>query len=237
MLGIMKSGVPPTGSDQNTGAVSADHKLRLAELLATRLCHDLSGPLGTLMGSLEMLAEEPESAEEALTLASDVTAILAGRLRLLRAAWAGGTPALGVAEFRSMADSLKSRRLRLELDHLHPEGQFTPAAARVALNVLMLAADCLPGGGVVSMAGDPAQDLLVTLDGPRGAWPPGFAAFLANDDHAWLALRDTAGVEASRALQGPLTALIARVCGIRLSLLMAASAEGAPPLLIQARPG
>ena len=34
-------------------------RLHLAELLAVRLCHDLSGPLGTLMGALELLAEDP----------------------------------------------------------------------------------------------------------------------------------------------------------------------------------
>jgi histidine phosphotransferase ChpT len=221
--------------ESGTGGQAAgrDDRLRLAELLATRLCHDLSGPLGTLMGSLEMLAEDPESAEEALTLAGEVAAILGGRLRLLRAAWAGGTPALGVAEFRAMAEGLKTRRLLLDFDGLDAAGQFSPPAARVALNLLMLAADCLPVGGTVSISGDPRRDLVVTIDGPRAAWPAGFAGFLHDDARAWVALRESEGVEASRRLQAPLTALIARSCGVRLSLLMAAAAEAAPPLLMQ----
>ncbi len=221
------------GPDGNPAWATPKDQLRLAELLATRLCHDLSGPLGTLMGSLEMLAEEPESAEEALTLAGDVSTVLGNRLRLLRAAWAGGTPALDVASFRDMAGGLTTRRLRLDLDGIDTAGQFTPTGARVALNVVMLAADCLAGGGVVRVSGDPRRDLLVVIEGARAAWPAGFAGFLSDDSHAWLALRETEGVEASRGLQGPLTALIARSCGIRLSLLMAATAEAAPPLLVQ----
>ena len=43
--------------------------LRLAEMLAIRLCHDLSSPLGTLMGALELASEDVESSAEALRLA------------------------------------------------------------------------------------------------------------------------------------------------------------------------
>ena len=36
--------------------------LRLAELLCARLCHDLSGPLGALIGILEIAREEQPEA-------------------------------------------------------------------------------------------------------------------------------------------------------------------------------
>ncbi len=51
----------------------ANDPLRLAELLAIRLCHDLSGPLGTMMGALEMVADDPEMADEALPLAGEAS--------------------------------------------------------------------------------------------------------------------------------------------------------------------
>ena len=63
--------------------------LRLAELLAARLCHEVSGPAGTLAGAVEIARTEPASAAEALDIAAKAAASLAGRLRLLRAAWAG----------------------------------------------------------------------------------------------------------------------------------------------------
>ena len=60
--------------------------LRLAELLCARLCHDLSGPLGALIGILEIAREEqPDS--ETLALAEDTADELVQRLKLLRAAW------------------------------------------------------------------------------------------------------------------------------------------------------
>ena len=63
--------------------------LLLAEALATRMCHDLSGQLNALMGAVELIRDEPGSADEALLLASDAAAALGRRLRLLRVASGG----------------------------------------------------------------------------------------------------------------------------------------------------
>ncbi len=228
-LGVGAPGGAESGED-------ADPRLRLAELVTTRLCHDLSGPLGTLMGALEMLVDEPEAAEEALSLAGDVSTIMAGRLRLLRAAWSGGAPALDLEEFRRLAEVLATRRLRLDLGGLVPGATFSPAATRVVLNVLLLAADCVNGTGAVRVVGDPSAEVIVTLEGPRAAWPAGFAAVLADPTKAWQTVQDSQGVEASRGLQAPLTALIAAQCRARLSLLMATGTETVPPMLVSLRP-
>ncbi len=214
------------------GDLGVNDSLRLAELLAIRLCHDLSSPLGTLMGSLEMLNEDPETAEEALALANEVSATLGKRLRLFRAAWGGAAPALRIDEFATLATGLpQGRRVTVNLDRLTPTHGFPPNAARLALNVLMLAAESLPSGGVVTLAGDPQAEMQITISGPRAAWPAGLAAFLVDDARAWAALM-AEDIEASRTMQGPLTALIARAAGIRLSMLMASDAEAAPPLLL-----
>ena len=60
--------------------------LDLAELLCARLCHDLSGLLGSLLGVLE-IAREEQGGSETLGLAETTAAELATRLKLLRAAW------------------------------------------------------------------------------------------------------------------------------------------------------
>src|SRR5690349_3358986 len=53
--------------------------LRLAELLCARLCHDLSGPLGALIGILDLAREEaPDS--ETVSLAEETATELAQRL-------------------------------------------------------------------------------------------------------------------------------------------------------------
>lgn len=209
-----------------------DDLLRLAELLAVRLCHDLSGPLGTLMGALELIAEDPASATEALPLAGEVSTALGRRLRVLRAAWGGATGPMSVDEFAALAEGVHVRRGRIDLEGLDPGARFSSAAARVALNAVLLAAEAMPGGGTAAFSGDPASHMVVTVTGPRAAWPASFAAYVGDPLLARQALRGGDDGQAARGLQAALTVLIAEAAGVRLSLLMAPVAEAVPPLLM-----
>lgn len=208
--------------------------LRLAELLCVRLCHDLSGPLGALIGVLEMAREEfPEN--ETVGLADETAAELAARLKLLRAAWGRESDELDAGRLQGFAESLSSsRRVRLDLTGLRPNRLFSPQAGRVVLNLLLLAADCLPGGGIVALTDAPADSILVTISGPRAAWPSGFSGWSMDPDAAVTAI-----LAEPRHLQAPLTALLAQSYGYRLSMLMPASAAGdadpSPPLLLSLR--
>jgi histidine phosphotransferase ChpT len=208
--------------------------LRLAELLCARLCHDLSGPLGALIGVIE-LAREEQPHGETLALAEDTAAELAGRLKLLRAAWGQDGEDLDAARLRGFGDSLSSsRRVDLDLTGLRPDAMFPPGAARLVLNLLLLAAESLPGGGVVALSGSPPDSVLVTISGPRAGWPAGLSQWLVDEASAWEAM-----IAEPRGLQGPLTVLLARGHGHRLSMLMPAGAIGEtatlPPLLLSRR--
>lgn len=208
--------------------------LRLAELLCARLCHDLSGPLGALIGVLEVARDEqPDS--ETLALAEDTAVELAQRLKLLRAAWGHDSDDLDVARLRGFADCLSSsRRVRLDLAGLESDAVFAPPVGRIVLNLVLLAAESLPGGGIVALSGSPVDSILVTISGPRAAWPAGFALCLNDETAAWEAI-----LTDPRRLQGPLTALLARGLGLRLSMLMPAGAMGdaevSPALLLALR--
>jgi len=210
---------------------STSEALRLAEMLCARLCHDLSSLLGSLLGVVEIAREEqPDS--ETLTLAEETAVELGQRLKLLRAAWAMDEETLDVAQLQTFVDSLSSnRRLRLDLGGLEPEAMFPPTTARVTLNILLLAAESLPAGGAIALSGSPASNLLCTIAGHRAAWPTGFASYLADEKAAWSAVTMDA-----RKLQAPLTALLAREHGFRLSLLMGTGTQGsdsaAPPLML-----
>ena len=210
--------------------------LHLAELLCARLCHDLSGPLGALIGVLEIAREElPHS--ETLALAEETAVELAQRLKLLRAAWGPGVDETDVTRLRGFADSLAAGRgVRLDLAGLEPHAAFPPAAARVVLNLLLLAAESLPGGGIVAVSGSPADRILVTISGPRAAWPSGLGRWLIDEAAATKAVTASA-----RGLQAPLTALLALGYGFRLSMLMPAGsladADRAAPLLLSLRDG
>jgi len=219
-----------THSDFRDSAAS----LRLAELVAARLCHDFSGPLVALTGGLEAMAEKPASAGEAIAVVADAAQTLALRLRLLRTAWGGAGPAMDLVELLGLAaGAVNAERVRFDASGVPSESVFSPSAARLLLNVMLLGAESLPAGGRLALAGSPERDIVVMIEGPRAAWPAGFAAAIADEAAAWAAL---SGV---RAVQAPLTALIARYSGLGLSLLLPAGPTGAdeaPPLLLKLVP-
>ena len=211
------------------------HLLRIAELLCVRLCHDFAGPLGALIGVLDVAREE-HPGSETVTFAEETAAELVHRLKLLRAAWGPEGDELGVGRLQEFAEGLSaSRRIRLDLNGLRPNRVFSPPAGRVLLNLLLLAADCLPGGGMVAMSEAPSAGILLTISGPRAAWPPGLSGWLDDPDSAVAAM-----LADPRHLQPPLTALLVRVYGCRLSMLMpsspASDAGKLPPLLLSMGP-
>lgn len=101
---------------------------------------------------------------------------------------------------------------------------FAPAKGRVLLNLLLVAAGSLPGGGQIVLAGT-ADDLFVRIAGPKASWPAGMALCLVNEAEALAAL------DTGHDLQMAFTALLAHAYGIRLSSLLSASGAGEPPIL------
>ena len=202
----------------------ASDPLRLAELVCARMSHDLGGTIGTLAGALE-LADDPSVAAEARVLANQAAIELRQRLELQRATWGPTGGPLDLAALRTLAEGLPhARRCTINFSAL-PEGTtFSPSFARIVLNLLLLAGDSLNGSGEATLVGT-GTDLVIAITGPRAAWPSGMAACLANEAAAWAALRD------ARTLQMPLTALLARALGLRLTMLMPAGLGGpASPL-------
>jgi len=205
--------------------------MHFAELLATRICHDLSGPLNTLMAALEMANDDPADAAEALPVAGDASVVLGQRLRLVRAAWGSGGGPMTIDELAALAAGLAGRTLQLDFGELRAERRFSAAAARLVLNALMLAAEALPGGGVIQLSGDTQRQVMVQISGRGAAWPTGFIGYL-NDPQAAERALDQPGGATARTLQGPLLALLAHGLGLRVSVLLGAGVEAAPPLLL-----
>jgi hypothetical protein len=122
---------------------------------------------------------------------------------LLRAAWGPETDAMSLPSLvRLVTPPLAARRIRLDVVDLRPDGVFPPPIGRVVLNLIVLGADCLPTGGVISLMGEPA-DLLIRIDGAAAAWPSGLTACLQDEAAALAALTG------ARTVQMPLTVLLA----------------------------
>jgi histidine phosphotransferase ChpT len=204
---------------------SISETLRLVELMCARLCHELSGLAGTLGGVIDLAAEEAPAAAESLAVGHDAASELVQRLKLLRAAWGPDDGPLALAELLALARGRpNARRVAIDASALPPGTVFVPPAGRMALNLLLLASESLPGGGTVSLAGS-AQDLFIAIAGPRAAWPANLAGCLADEAAAFAALTG------ARTLQMPLTALLAHGLGLRLSMLVAAGPGGGAALL------
>ncbi len=154
------------------------------------------------------------------------------RLRLLRAAWGDDNEVMTVAELRKHSLGLGHRRLEVRFDGIDPTAKFPADAARLVLNVMLLAAECLPHGDVIALNGDGSDGLLVSITGLRASWPPGFPICLTGPDAAWAHMDGEADGQ-GRGLQCALTALIAHDVGLGISVLMAGKAEAAPPLLLR----
>jgi histidine phosphotransferase ChpT len=201
-----------------------DDRLRLTELVCARLCHDLSGVVGSLVGALELMAEEARTTEPIAIATGSATALML-RLRLLRAAWAGQPEPVDLPQLTALARGLPNTRVGLDVSALPPATVFPPPIGRLVLNLLLLAADSLPRGGVLSLQGT-ADTVTARLAGPGAAWPAGLAGMLADATAAWPALRN------ARTVQAPLTALLAHHHGLRLTMLPPAAGptEAAPPL-------
>jgi histidine phosphotransferase ChpT len=127
--------------------------LRVASLLASRLCHDLVGPLGAVDNGLELIAEGGSMAEEALTLAQRSAKRATSRLQYFRYAFgaAGAESSFGAGEAQAFAQTLLQNG-EIQLDWPEAGGDaLHPGVGRLLLNLVLLGIDCLPRGGRIQI--------------------------------------------------------------------------------------
>ena len=132
-------------------------EIRLAALLASRLCHDLTGPVGAIGNGVELLMEETDEdmRRQSLELV-EMSAVEANRrltfFRLAIGAAGGLQAVISLSDARRVAlDFFEGRKAELEWPETLGSGlQLSSAAVRLLLNLLLLAAESLPRGGRVA---------------------------------------------------------------------------------------
>jgi histidine phosphotransferase ChpT len=132
--------------------------LRVAELLASRLCHDMVSPVGAVKTGVELFTEFGADADgETMGLITQSALQASEKLQFFRLAYgSAGTTASGV----SVADAVAliksvcgNQRTTVETDAL--DDQPPPGGIKLMLNGTMLAGDCLPRGGVLRISCGP----------------------------------------------------------------------------------
>ncbi|HVJ51990.1 MAG TPA: histidine phosphotransferase family protein [Aliidongia sp.] len=124
--------------------------LRIAELLASRLCHELVSPVGAISNGLEIMEDEPDFASDAGALIADSARQAACRLQFYRVAY-GSTATIADAIARDATMELFAQsKIRCRwADTALPAGW-----QKLACNLMLLASEALPRGGELRLESD-----------------------------------------------------------------------------------
>lgn len=177
--------------DQPGGKARMAINLKVAQLLASRICHDLVGPLGAVNAGVELIAEEGGGGrrlggplEEALAMIGSSAGEAAARVSFFRFAFGyGGSGGSGGSGGKSpdayMKDAQSLARDFFAAGRVTLDWQFSGSAfpeiplagVKLLLNMALLGAEALPRGGrlTVTAAGSGAGYRLGVLAAGDGA--------------------------------------------------------------------
>jgi histidine phosphotransferase ChpT len=131
------------------------NNLDFAALLVSRVCHDLVSPVGAVVNGLEVLEDETDNAmrADALRLVAMSAEAAAARLQFARIAFgaAGSVGAeLDLTEVSRVVTGLL-RGGKIELDWQPNPINWPKDWAKLLMNCILVASDCLPRGGRVQV--------------------------------------------------------------------------------------
>ena len=190
--------------------------LRVAELLASRLCHDLVSPVGAVNNGLELMAEDldPEMLQDALALADKSAKQASATVQFFRLAYgqAGRQVDMGAAELKRLAEGyLTSQKAELawDADPLVLNGP--DGGGKLLLNLIALAVETLQRGGTIRAdASADGHAVRVTAEGTN--------ARVRDETRAAMADGVATAELGPRAVQGYFSRLIARRMGGELEV-------------------
>ena len=126
--------------------------LRLAELLTSRLCHDLITPIGAINTGLELFQETPQDhlteSQEILNLILHSAQTASARVSYFRVAFGSSGTMVSLGEARQL---IEKYFMRSKLD-FHWKNPFQKDLAlegwgRLLLNAVLWISECVPRGG------------------------------------------------------------------------------------------
>jgi histidine phosphotransferase ChpT len=188
---------------------------QLAALVASRLCHDMVGPMNAMIQGVDMLKTGDGKADpDAVSLIESGVNMSWAKLEFYRFAIAD-TVAEGdstLEEARKVADRLYSE-FKADLSWKAPAVAMPRRAVRVVMNLLYIANDCLPRGGVVEMTAEPEGEggaVHIVSSGARAMLKSVTAAALRGE----MPVSELSG----HSLQPFLTNLFARQAGVDVTI-------------------
>jgi histidine phosphotransferase ChpT len=187
--------------------------LRVLELLAARLCHELISPIGAIANGVELLGEDdPEFVRDATALIGQSAKKAGQRLQFYRFAY--GSSATGEAagpDPRELVGGL------LEGGKLscawHGEAMMLPIEwQKLACNMVVLVAETLPRGGTIDVAAGPPAARRLEIVGA------GQAINVTDELRAAVARKTDLADLTSRSIHGYFTVLLGEALGLTIAL-------------------
>jgi histidine phosphotransferase ChpT len=192
--------------------------IRVFELLSSRLCHDVVGPVGAINNGMEFLEDEedPSMAAEAIGLVGTSARQAANALQFYRMAYgrAGSQIGADLSELAGLAARrYENSKVKVTWRDLAVPDAAGPDLGKLLLNLVALASECLPRGG------DVVVEIDTTQDGNKARVTAAGANCAIRDDSVE-ALADEVDIEAltPRNVQGFFTKTIARRMGSDLEI-------------------
>lgn len=134
------------------------NETKLAEMLCTRLCHDLTGPIGAVNNGAEFLAEEGfDMHNEAMQLVLNSAVEAVNRLQFYRQAYgrAGDSGEASLSDKKQLAEAFfASTKITLDWPDAHTDASgiaVSQKLARLLLNILIISGNALIKGGTLSV--------------------------------------------------------------------------------------
>jgi histidine phosphotransferase ChpT len=194
--------------------------LDLAALLSSRVCHDVISPVGAIVNGLEVLEEEKdqEMRGHALALIKSSAQEASSRLQFCRLAF-GAAGSKGSSIDTGDAENVARQLLadeRTRLDWNVPRVLLPKNKVKLLLNLCLIADASIPRGGDISISAKGEDDDMsfhVQAKGVNARVTPGVANLLSGEP-------EDGSVDA-RAIQAYYAGLVARSCGLEVSLALA----------------
>lgn len=164
--------------------------VRVAELLASRLCHDLVSPIGAVVNGMELIEEVGgDFSEEALELSARSARQASQRLQFYRVAfgWGGGRTDKNLADTRRLIEGvLEHGRVSMVWDTSPALDGHQPdrTVVKLVLGLVALGQEALPRGGTihVCVAQDaPRFDITIRAEGAVARLETAHLAAIATD--------------------------------------------------------
>lgn len=140
-----------------------DIPLHLAELLTSRLCHDLIAPIGAINTGLELFQETPPDhiteSDEILNLILNSAQTASARVSFYRVAFGNGGGKISLGNLRELTEKYFLRsKLHIQWKDPFQKDLSLDRWGRILLNSILWMSECAPRGGILQIS-VPREDL------------------------------------------------------------------------------